>query len=267
MAIQPDPKKLKETMRQCVLDVRRTLDWMKTRPEFDSTKLGIMGTSLGAIVTALVTGLDNRFAAASYVLGGIDLARVLWRSSRVVSEREKLRGQGYTEEKLREELAPIEPGNYLKEVRPGKTFVVLARYDTVVPPETGEELIAALSHPAVLRLETGHYGGFLVQKRVHHEVSSFFASTFSGHEYVPPERIFAPTVRIGVSLYPNRGLQVSAGLDVWRGDAAGNYFANVQFAPRGAQAFLGKRVDRGLAFGVFARSGGIAPGIYWSIVL
>jgi dienelactone hydrolase len=238
LAIAPDPAKLKATMLQCVLDVRRTYDWMETRPEFDKSRFGIVGTSLGGIVAALVSGLENRISAASYVLGGVDLAHVLWHSSRVVTEREELRGKGYTEEKLRTELAPIEPQTYLKELRPPKSFVVVARYDTVVPPESGEKLIAVLSNPAVLRLETGHYGGFFVQKRVHHEVAQFFANSFAGQSYAPPERISAPTVRIGVSLYPERGLQVSAGLDVWRGDAAGNYFANVQLAPRGAQFFI-----------------------------
>jgi len=267
LAIQPDPEALKATMRQCLFDVRRAIDWMDSRPEFDSSRIGIVGTSLGAIVTSLVTGIDRRPAAAAYVLGGADLAHVLWRSSRVVNEREKLREKGYNEDRLRMELADIEPLNYLPEIRPNKAFVVGARHDTVIPPATTQKLIEALDEPAVLWLDTGHYGGFLVQKRVHHEVASFFSDTFQGKSYIPPARISAPTVRLGVSLYPSRGLQVAFGIDIWRGDAEGNTFASFQLAPRGPQLFAGQRLDRGLSIGLFLRSGGISPGVFWSIVL
>lgn len=267
MAIVPDPEKLKATMLQCVLDVRRTIDFIATHPEFDSKRIGMAGTSLGAIVTALVTGIDDRIHSAAYLLGGVDLARVLWRSSRVVTEREDLRQLGFTEEKLREALTTIEPLNYLATLKPTRTFVVGAKFDTVIPPESTEKLIDALGDPAVLWLDTGHYGGFFVQKRVHREVAQFFSAAFESRPYVPPKRIDAPTIRLGVSLYPERGLQVAVGIDVWKGDKAGNYFANVQFAPRGIQAFLGKRFDRGFALGVFAWSGGFLPGVFWSIVL
>jgi hypothetical protein len=267
MAIQPDPKKLIATMRQCVLDIRRTVDWIEQRPEFDRNRIGLVGTSLGAIVAALVSGVESRIEAASYVLGGIDIAHVLWRSSRVVNEREKLRGQGYTEERLRQELLPIEPEGYLRQHKPNHAFAVVARYDTVVPPESGRKLIEVLGNASELWLDTGHYGGFFVQKRVHHEVGLFFDKVFRGLAYTPPGRISAPTIRLGVSLYPGRGLQVTAGLDVWRSNAFGDIFANVQIAPRGPQVFVGKRLDRGLAIGVFGRSGGLAPGVYWSIVL
>jgi dienelactone hydrolase len=254
-------------MLQCVIDVRRTVDFVISHPEFDSSRIGIAGTSLGAIVTALVTGIDNRIHSAAYILGGVDLARVLWRSSRVVTEREDLRNKGYTEEKLRVALAPIEPLNYLKTLRPSRTFVVGAKYDTVIPPDAAEKLIEVLDKPHVLWLDTGHYGGFFVQKRVHREVAQFFSAAFENKAYVPPKRIEAPTIRLGVSLYPERGLQVAAGIDFWKGDKAGDTFASLQFAPRGIQIFLGRRLDRGLALGVFARSGGIAPGFFWSIVL
>lgn len=267
LAIQPDPNALKATMRQCLFDVRRVFDWMASRPEFDRDRLGVVGTSLGAIVTSLLTGIDRRPAAAAYVLGGADLAHVLWRSSRVVKERDQLRSQGYTESKLRAELAEIEPLNYLDKIRPKSAFVVGARHDTVIPPETTQKLIDVLDDPAVLWLDTGHYGGFLVQKRVHHEVALFFDETFRGESYEPPARISAPTVRLGVSLYPPRGLQVAAGIDIWRGDAEGNSFASLQLAPRGPQVFVGQRLDRGLTLGLFLRAGGVSPGLFWGVVL
>jgi hypothetical protein len=267
MAIEPDPEKLIRTMRQSVLDVRRAIDWIVSHPEFDTTRIGLTGTSLGSIVAATVWGVDSRLAAGAFVLGGVDLAHLLWRSSRVVLERDQLRAKGYTEEKLREALSPIEPGNYLGRGDTRPSFVVGAKFDTVIPPRSTELLVEALGKPAVLWLDTGHYGGFFVQKRVHSEVADFFDKTFQGETYVAPGRISAPTLRIGVSLGPDSGIQVAAGIDIWRGDAGGDYFANIQLAPRGPQLFAGKRLDRGLAVGILARSGNVLPGLFWSTVL
>jgi dienelactone hydrolase len=267
LAIQPEPAKLKLTMLQSVLDVRRALDWVAAQAVFDSTRIGIAGTSLGAIVAAILSSVDPRIQAAAYVLGGADIAHVLWHSSRVVNEREALRREGYTEERLRRELASIEPLRFLSERAPARTFVIGARHDTVIPSQATHRLIASLPDPAVLWLDTGHYGGFFVQKRVHDEVAKFFEQTFQGQTYVPPKRISAPTVRLGVTLYPERGLQVVAGLDIWRGDAAGRTFVNLQVAPRGPQVFLGRSWEQNLAVGIFVRSGSIRPGLFWSIVL
>ncbi len=267
MAIEPDPEKMIATMRQSVLDVRRAIDWVVSHPEFNSERIGLAGTSLGSIVASLVWGVDRRLAAGAFVLGGIDLAHLLWRSSRVVLERDRLRAKGFTEEKLREALKPIEPAGYLDGLPERPTFVVGAKYDTVIPPRSTELLIEALRKPTVLWLDTGHYGGFFVQKRVHSEVAEFFEQTFAGGQYRAPDRISAPTLRIGVSLSPNSGLQVAAGIDIWRGDAAGNTFANIQLAPRGAQLFVGHRLDRGLAVGLLARTGSLAPSLFWSTVL
>jgi len=267
MAIEPDPARMIRTMEQSVLDVRRTLDWVEAHPEFDRTKIGLAGTSLGSIVASLTWAIDPRFRAGAFVLGGVDLAHLIWHSSRVVLERDKLRAKGFTEERLRAALAPIEPARYLVDSPARPTFVVGGKFDTVIPSRSTQELISLLKSPEVLWLDTGHYGGFFVQKRVHHEVAEFFEQTFGGQTYRAPDRISAPTLRIGVTLSPVSGLQVAAGLDIWKGNAAGDYFANLQLAPRGAQIFVGRKLDRGLAIGVLGRAGRLAPSLCWSTVL
>ena len=113
LAIQADPKVLVATMSQAVLDVRRTVDWIETRPEFDSRHIGIVGTSLGSLVAANSYGVESRFGPAAFVVGGADFAHIIWNSSRVVTQREDLRRRGYTEERMRDELKPIEPLEFL----------------------------------------------------------------------------------------------------------------------------------------------------------
>lgn len=267
LAIQPDPPKLRRTMEQSVLDVRRTVDWIESRPEFDATKVGLVGTSLGAIIGATAYAVEPRFAAVSFVLGGADVAHILWHSSRVVKQRDALRGAGYTEEALREELLSIEPLTYLEGRAPTPAFVIGARYDTVIPPADTAKLLAALPHVQTLWVDTGHYGGVFVQRKLLRLVAEFADSTLRGRTFTAPERIFAPTLRIGVELNSVRGLQVGAGIDLWRTSPRAEGFATFMITPKGAQLFLGHTLSTGLSIGVVARPSGVSMGAFWSTIL
>lgn len=267
MAIVANMGHLRKTTVQGVQDLRRTVDWIESREEFRHDQIGIGGTSLGALVGALAFAIEPRFAASSYLLGGADMAHILWHSARVVSQREELRNQGLTEVKVREELAPIEPLNYLKpdDVRP--SFVIAAKFDTVVPPADAEKLIAALGNCQSLWLDTGHYGGALVQARLVRTVAGFFAATFRGTSYQAPRSLFAPTLRWGATLTESAGLQVGAGIDVWRLKSDGETFGSVLLTPSGAQGFIGQTISKNLAVGVIVLPKKTTVGALWSVVL
>lgn len=267
LAIQPDPEKLIQTMTQSVLDVRRAVDWVVTRPEFDRSKIGLAGTSLGAIVATLAYALDDRFARATFMLAGVDLAHIMWHSSRVVSQRDQLRSQGFTESRLRDALKEIEPLEYLPKRRQYVVFVVGARHDTVIPPVDTEKLIEAVGDPKVLWLDTGHYGGAFVQRKLLRTVANFFIDEFSGKSFEPPKVLHAPTIRVGLDLNPQTGVQVGLGLDLWRSNAQADAFASAILTPRGAQLFIGRRIDRGFAAGISILSRGVTIGAFWSAVL
>jgi dienelactone hydrolase len=267
LAVQADPEKLTATMVQSVWDVRRTMDWILTRPEFDAANVGIGGTSLGAIVATLVYAVDSRFSRASFVLSGADLAHIMWHSSRVVTQRDQLRSKGYTESKLREALRPIEPLEFLPGRGPGVTFVVGARHDTVIPPVDTQKLIDALHDPKVLWLDTGHYGGAFVQRKLLRTVATFFVDELQGRDFQVPPHLRAPTLRVGLDLNPTTGTQVAAGIDLWANNANADTFASFLLTPRGAQLFIGQRIDRGFAAGITIMRRGATIGAFWSTVL
>jgi dienelactone hydrolase len=267
LAIQPDPEKLVTTMTQSVLDVRRAVDWIYSRPEFDQARVGIGGTSLGAIVATLAYALEERFARATFMLAGVDLAHIMWHSSRVVSQRDELRSKGFTESRLREALKEIEPLTYLSNRRKDVVFVVGARHDTVIPPVDTEKLIHALGEPKVLWLDTGHYGGAFVQRKLLRTVATFFGDEFSGKSFDPPKALHAPTIRVGLDINPVTGGQVGVGLDLWRSNANADAFASLMLTPKGAQVFIGRRIDRGFAAGITLLSRGVTVGAFWSAVL
>lgn len=275
LAIQPDPAKLVVTMTQSIWDVRRTIDWVQSQRELDPKRIGISGTSLGAIVASLAFGIDLRLRAGCFMLGGADLAHILWNSSRVVGEREALRRRGYTEERMREALKPIEPLAYL---RPGDrpTFIVGAKHDTVIPPADVEKLIRALESeegtdapekPARLWLDTGHYGGVFVERQLTRSMATFFDAALHGREYRAPKTFLAPTLRIGFEVNPASGLQVAVGLDLWRWSRNADGFGAMLVTPKGLQGFLGYHIGSGLALGITVLPKRTTVGAFWSAVL
>lgn len=267
MAVEPDPAKLIETMVQSVWDVRRAVDWIETRPEFRHDQIGVSGTSLGALVTALVFAVEPRFAASSFTLGGVDVAHIIWHSSRVVEQRDELRRKGFTEDRLREALSPIEPMRYLSATDMRPSFAIAAKYDTVIPPADAEKLVNSLGNVKTTWLDTGHYGGALVQAKLVTTVTRFFAQTFRGVDFNAPDSLYAPTIRWGIGLNDETGLQVMAGVDVWRLKANGETFASVLITPRGAQGFLGQTVSKNFALGIAVTRKRTTVGMLWSIVL
>jgi dienelactone hydrolase len=266
-AVVPDSARLRETMAQSVADVRRALDWADTRPELDRSRYGVAGTSLGALVGALCFGVDRRLAAGVFVLGGADLAHVFWNSSRTVSLRDAMRSRGYTEDRLREELAGIEPATWLRQSPERPALVVTAKFDTVVPAASARALLDALPSAQTITLETGHYGGSLVQNAILRNATEFFARTFRGDSYRAPSRLYAPTLRVGLALASERGLQVAVGVDLWRSPRDGRFFGSVLVTPQGVQGFLGTNLGNGLAAGAMVLPKRTSPGLFWNVVL
>lgn len=267
LAIQPDPEKLKATMIQATQDVKRAVDFIQSRKELDGSRIGIVGTSLGALVTALAYGVEPRLTHAAFVLGGADLAEIMWSSSLVVDARDSLRRQGYTFERLRAELTPVEPLTYLHSRRDSSAFVVSGKYDTIIPASTTQALIAAFQSPKTLSLDTGHYGGIFVQSRVLKEVANYFGAEFAGKAYEPPKRIFAPTLRIGVQATTSSGFDIGVGIDLWKSNQRGDLIGIGMLTPRGPQLFLGGRISSGLTIGVVGGTNRVGIGLLWSRVL
>lgn len=266
-ALPADVPSLIANMLQSVLDVRRAIDFLSQRPEVDASRIGIAGTSLGSLVSSLVYAVDDRVKPASFMLGGVDLAHILWHSSRVVKQRDDLRKAGKTESVLRTDLMAIEPLSYLSRRKNPEAFVIGAKYDTVIPPADTKKLLEALPGAHSLWLDTGHYGGVLVQKRVLRSVAEFFEASFAGKEFTPPKRISAPTLRVGMIGDTESGLQIGAGIDVWTFDGRGTGMVSLFATPKGPRAFIGLKLDKNLFIGGVAGLKSIAPGLTWSFVL
>lgn len=265
-AIQPDPASIRENMTQAVFDVKRLIDWLQTNPDINDEKIGLAGVSLGGIVGALSTGVDSRIAAAAFLLAGGDLAHLLFNSSVTVEVRRELRRKGIDEADLRKELQPIEPLNYARPDLGPTVLVVGAKFDNVVPVPDTEKLIEAWHPGTVVTLDTGHYGGVLVERRIFRTVADFFASKFNLSPDTQPKSFGSPTIRVGLSYAYDYGLTVGAGIDIFKTPKR-DWHVSGFITPIGPVLFGGKEVGNGFSVGIGASRKGPTIAAFWSVVL
>ena len=64
------PYELRDLARQHVVDVRRALDYVSSRTEVDTTRIGLMGESMGGFNACLTAGLEERLTAVVLVITG-----------------------------------------------------------------------------------------------------------------------------------------------------------------------------------------------------
>ncbi len=258
---------LREAAVQATWDVRRAFDWLQRQPETDPTRIALVGISLGAIMGATALASEPRVQSAVLILGGADLAHVLWDSVLAIRARVRLRREGYTLERLRQELAPVEPMNLLTSEHGEKTFVIGARFDIVVPTEDTEKLIRVLGNPKVFWLNTGHFGGGLVQRPLFRMVRQYLEARFEGQTPINAPTILAPTLRIGAIYSAGRDFRLALGTDFWRSDKNGSLFVSGVLTPRGGSLFAGARLRLGFSAGVEITPKRTYGAIFWHFVL
>lgn len=62
---------------QTVMDVRRGIDYLQSRPHISPHRIGVLGFSLGAIIGADAMGIDPRLKAGVLISGGGDIGVIL----------------------------------------------------------------------------------------------------------------------------------------------------------------------------------------------
>lgn len=243
LMIVPDARQMRDTMRQAALDTMRLIDWLQSQPQVASGQVGIVGISLGAVVSALVLGVERRVQAGVLILGGANLAHILWRSPLTMNVRGELRSKGFSYEKLREEMASVEPLTFLHGQFGNRVLMVNGRYDLVIPREDALALRRALGDGPILWLNTGHYGPALVRSALFGVVERFLISQLqdSVQPFVLPRTLHEPTLRIGLLYSGAWGARVSAAVDIWRWEREGRAGVALQVSPRNISALVGFR--------------------------
>jgi dienelactone hydrolase len=172
-------------LRHAIIDLRRTIDWLIETDPGVKNRIGVMGVSMGAIVTTLAIEVEPRIGPATIILGGGDIATILAtsREGRVVRFREGvMAAEGWTIEafhkKARQLMAPVDPLTYASRVNPTTVLMANGRYDTTIPYHLSEKLWEAMGKPRWIRTPTGHYSTVVYLPYLQHQAYLHFRDFF-----------------------------------------------------------------------------------------
>ena len=139
-----DAENVLPALSQAVADVRRARDAVAVLPDVDGEHVSLQGTSLGGFVAAATAGLDNGYQRVFILLAGGDLHGVIMNGTREAAQlRELLEKKGYTGEKLRQIVQPIEPLRLAHRISAETTWLYSADNDQVVPLKSAQVLAEA----------------------------------------------------------------------------------------------------------------------------
>lgn len=156
--VTPDITRTVENVRQAVLDCRRATAVLASLPQVDPERLGVMGTSLGSFIGAVVAAAEPRLKSACLLLGGGGLVDAYWNHPKAASVTPFLALVGVTREKITRQIAPIDPITYAAQLKSKRLLLVAARHDDVVPPQAMQQLWEATGKQKLIWLDADHVG-------------------------------------------------------------------------------------------------------------
>lgn len=127
--------------RGTVLDYRLALDYLQTRPDVDSTRVGLLGYSMGALMGAILGGVDARVTAALLLVGGDPIR------PHVLSVPPDSRFP----------VEAVSPSNFIGHMRPRPVLMINGIRDTTIPLWSALYLYSAANYPkSLLLVPSGH---------------------------------------------------------------------------------------------------------------
>jgi dienelactone hydrolase len=152
-------------LRDFVLDARRLIGWLATRPEVDPGRIATAGVSLGGILAATTLAQEPQVSAGFFVMAGGGLPEIMRDSRDGDLVRFRARGIAAAAFADGDDLArrarpytdPVDPLSWAERVDPARVLLVSARYDQVIAPDRTRALWLALGRPRWLTVPTGHY--------------------------------------------------------------------------------------------------------------
>jgi cephalosporin-C deacetylase-like acetyl esterase len=118
---------------QTVFDLRRAIDFIETREEFDSKRIGYYGISLGGIIGTIFSAVDARVKVPVIVLAGGSL-NLMFGMDALSSDTKNF-------------LSIIDPINYVERISPRPLLMINAENDDIIPPVTSKLLYKKAGKP------------------------------------------------------------------------------------------------------------------------
>ena len=202
-----DPDSEVQAFRQASSDVSTVVTWISNRPNIDARRIGIAGISLGAIVTHLAMGQDERLTAGVAMLGAGDLPEI-YRHSVVGRLFFGTKPQLLNAEAIAK-TREVDPLTYANLNRPNggarRVLMIQAARDAFIPTRAAEKLWRALGRPPIQWIDTNHPALALAPRQAMNVTLRYLQSVWndspaesSTRNEVKVPRLRIPTIKSGV---------------------------------------------------------------------
>ncbi len=239
-------------LRQAVLDSRRGLDYLSSRPDVDPARLGVAGISLGGVLSGLVAGADPRVKVAITIVGGADFARGFWNGLLTRPYRAQIKRDGYTYQTYSDAMAPVDAANWLPQRRfdPENALMINGHYDLVIRPEQGKALARDFGGTSIVWLNSGHYGALFSAKPAVDLGVRFLRARFFGEaaQFQRPDHLPSRTIKGGLLFGGQEGISPVLAASLINLDGPGRYTVDGMLTLHGVSLAAQARI--GLIFGV-----------------
>lgn len=131
---------------QTIVELRRAVDFLQSRPEVDGKRIAFAGISAGARAGAILAGVEHRIEAFDLMSGGATPV-----SSYVKLAPQRVRGP------VSRYLGQVDPLRYIRRAAPERLLFQDGRRDQVVPRAALTGLYRVASEPKEIRwYDSGH---------------------------------------------------------------------------------------------------------------
>jgi cephalosporin-C deacetylase-like acetyl esterase len=147
---------MRTLLGQTVADLRRSVDFVLTRPEIDPRRIGFVGASLGGILGAVFVSDEPRIKGAVLWAAGGDWGKLITTSKHQFAKKYQQSGQPGAAE-IETVLAEVDPLTTIAQVSPRPLLFINGDKDEVVPTACTDALFAAAKEPKTrVTLPGGH---------------------------------------------------------------------------------------------------------------
>jgi dienelactone hydrolase len=169
--LMPNIEHTLAAVRQTVLDIRLAGAWLAARPEVDTDRIGVVGTSLGSFMGTLSAEMDPRFKKVAIVLGGGGLVDAFYDHPLGAPLRLLYQATGGSREKLEKIVSIADPLTRAGNLKDRQVLMIAASKDEVVPPSACKKMWEALGQPKIVWYDAGHYtAAFFIYDALQHVI-------------------------------------------------------------------------------------------------
>jgi 1-acyl-sn-glycerol-3-phosphate acyltransferase len=155
LAITADLIRNAEGLRQGVMEVRQLIAALR---EQGCREFGILGTSYGAWIGALLATVETDFRFLALMAPIVNLEHAIWQNPATATMRRKLRRANIGPELVARHFHLSSPSHTDPLCDPARVLFVLGEFDLVAPPQDVEALHQKWRGSELLRVPQGHFG-------------------------------------------------------------------------------------------------------------